>query len=283
MRAALIAAVVAGAPAPALAHYACGLSASGSGLAIVCVGTPDACFYDEECTEPEHVCDALSATESRCRPRCSTLFTCASPGDGTVYDYRVECPKLGDLEPTGCEVVAPALGMTPGQRLCLYEGIPYCRAVGEVGLARFRACHQRPEWAGGDVTPNWFEGDCDDDECPNAFDAMPCSPDGASDCTLTPAMETGPGCEARWPAFDDAGTPGADAGSALDAGPADGDAGPKPDAGAGAEPDAGAMDAGRAAGGPPPRFVGSGCAISGRPGSWLAVALALAALARRRR
>lgn len=244
---------------------------------------PTSCDSDATCDPAVlgegAVCQAYDGRsgERLCRGACSTVFGCSEGGD---------CPRLGGV--TGrCAPTGALGGAPPG--ICLYDTadtsrIVYCTGTGPIAHDAFARCHTTPA---GEITTNYYEGDCDEDGCPNGADPAPCLA-GDEPC-LEPGT-LGPLCARPTVPPDagvslpDAGPPAADAAiSTPDGGNAGEDAGGGEDAGSGGDLDAGPsreMDAGEV----PPGigFNGGGgcrCAVPGGASSSGSGALALAALA----
>ena len=140
-----------------------------------------------------------------CRPRCGTLVRCSDP----ATDCRPFAGSLGRCVPVSHD---PTFGV------CAYPsvGVTYC-GTASLDPITFARCHTRPD---GSPTSDYFEGNCDEDSCPNGQDTMPCVTDrlpcGARDLTL--ACSVAPPIDSGEP---DAGTRDAggteDASAAMDA------------------------------------------------------------------
>jgi MYXO-CTERM domain-containing protein len=196
------------------------------------------------------------------------------------------CPDVAGA--TGeCVTLGPATATDP-VGICVYPAaqIDYCPATDGDGtvIGHYLAtCHTTPT---GEVTANYFLGDCDADGCPNGSDGTPCVA-GEDVCgAVMRGGECGPGRAL------DGGIATPDASIDADGGNVQDDGGVgEPDAG-GERPDGGTstMDAGP----PPVSFHGGGgctCRVGSRDaprssaaaGALALGALVLGALRRRRR
>lgn len=166
---------------------------------------------------------------------CSTTLRLCSPGPRV---FSTECPPLGTSEGTCVRPDQPgAVGV------CLYLAfLDDCSDLGALDAAR---CFVTPD---GAPTANFFEGDCDDDGCPNGNDPFRCN---ACDGVLCSSESTDPRVDCRQGA-DPLPDPARCA-------PVEPDAAVAPDAGAAGPMDAGTEDAGPEEARPPVRFSGGGC------------------------
>jgi hypothetical protein len=201
----------------------CWLSNSDESRPRVVCQRATSCTNAEDCVIGHDAeCYRSTTLTGLCIRRCSRMFACASDAD---------CPVLGDPTSTGnaydgrCARLERPLPEDPSVvGLCVYEDpnlqITYCESGGTISFRNVARCHRR---ADDSVTPNYQEGDCDDDGCPNGYDPEPCNPDVGGSCPMeSPRGDQPEACPI---------------GSLVDAGVGDHDAGGKP---AG---DAGSFDA----------------------------------------
>lgn len=155
-------------------------------------GALRACSLRRDCVlgaaTDDYACVPLAPPlgEPRCVPDCGTMFSCGQAAD---------CPALNGIVGT-CDPVEPASGST-APNACTYRAgtgrpaaaqITYCTAAGShIPLAMQHACHTDP--ATGQLTEDYFRGDCDDDGCPNGHDTNPCTASPGS-CALTAGFDS---------------------------------------------------------------------------------------------
>lgn len=144
--------------------YGCTLTGAAGGRAF-----EQRCDRLERCTtgatcSDGSPCDPLSHV---CLPECSTIIGC---------DTNEDCASLrasGVCQPFAADAGLDEAGLctAPG------EPVQYCNGAADLQLERFLSCHTLP--FSDTLTPSWFDGDCDQDGCPNASDDAPCSGGGA--------------------------------------------------------------------------------------------------------
>lgn len=127
----------------------------------ICQDVSDCSGYD--LIDP--ICDDYPGTgASSCRSRCSTYFSCSRDDDCPRYAGTTGTCRIWDslFSPTGaCEYRA--------------AGITYCGDPGAVVYyGEISDCYRLPYDSSDRLVSNWFEGDCDNDGCPNGSDASPC-------------------------------------------------------------------------------------------------------------
>lgn len=167
------------------------------------------------------VCEAGWSDVPRCRPSCSTMFLCQM-GPSTASD---QCPILGG-HPGTCVALPSSIPPTDGRDgVCRYDQFLDVSCAGMTLDAR---CFHDPR---GNLTSNFFAGDCDNDGAPNDCDTMICT-SGGQTSTCDPVVGTD--CTPTYTPPPDAGVDGGND-SGVDAG-----SDTNPDAGT----DAGTTDAG---------------------------------------
>lgn len=224
------------------------------------------CTVGMACESADDVCVELiiganDIRETFCHPPCGNLFGCDSTNSG--------CPNLGFSDPSlgyfACLQMAGVSG-SGAAGVCEYIGSPGIRFADpdirprpQITTELVAACYSYR----GHLLHNWFEGDCDGDDCQNASDPTPWDTSNPTDPVDCPEIfHRGPICEQRTIPLDvepvggrsdggtgdagirDAGTRNAgtrDAGAEMndagapvapDAAPGEWDAGPTFDAGA---------------------------------------------------
>lgn len=119
-----------------------------------------------------------------CMPGCTTMFGCGIPAD---------CPVMNGLAPT-CDPVASGVPnactyrVASGMAAAPHTLITYCTAPTlHIPTMRMTACHTIPGTS--TLTPDYYQGDCDMDGCPNGHDTDPCVA-AAGACTVIDGAES---------------------------------------------------------------------------------------------
>ncbi len=156
--------------------------------------TPLDCTTRSQCfTGPgtdDHTCQAItvgSVTTRECIPQCSTMFACGG---------NDQCPVMNGIAGTCSPTITSpqiCIWTTTSTSVPAYQQISYCAGGGHISDSNIGACHRLPRSSPSVYTPDYFQGDCDDDGCPNGFDTNPCH---ADDGACTPAM--GERAESPW-------------------------------------------------------------------------------------
>lgn len=193
-------------------------------------------------------CETSSAPSGTCC-RDSGEVTCGS----VCEENEDECSTVRACQPTSEFWSCAPLGTVSQRGACLRIEGDTAPVEGLAGYCLFPEFFQGcaidalPETGcfeiDGDLELNFFEGDCDDDGCPNGYDPAPCSRCDGAFCRTT-SRDPRPGCGGTRPTdalMDPIDCPTPDAGTS-DAGSASDDAGITP-----------AMDTG-----PRPTFGGGG-------------------------
>lgn len=159
-------------------------------------GSPISCGQRSECFvgpgTDDRTCQSVAAATStrECIPQCTTLFGCGG---------NEQCPTIHGIAPT-CSptVVAPQIctWTTTSTSVPAYAQISYCPAMpgGHITESNISSCHRLPNSSPAVWTPDYFQGDCDDDGCPNGFDTNPCHSDRGACTPVTGTAVDSPYC-----------------------------------------------------------------------------------------